>query len=93
MSDRDKTKESLDQLKYEVASELGIDTTMVQDGYWGNLSARQCGAVGGHMVRKMIAAAEEALIERVTADVHRAFQESVQLETQKLQENENLDKI
>lgn len=50
---------ALDQFKYEVARELGLN---VQQGdYWGNLSARQCGAVGGHMVRRMIRLAEEQL--------------------------------
>ncbi|MBO8127335.1 MAG: alpha/beta-type small acid-soluble spore protein [Firmicutes bacterium] len=75
----------LDQLKYEVANELGIDTSKIQDGYWGELSARECGAVGGHMVRKMIAAAEQALIDQVTADVRRSFRESFEQENKRLQ--------
>ncbi|NLY10331.1 MAG: alpha/beta-type small acid-soluble spore protein [Firmicutes bacterium] len=51
---------ALDQFKYEVASELGINSEY-QTGYWGNISSRECGAVGGHMVRRMIAAAEQSL--------------------------------
>ncbi|NLY54922.1 MAG: alpha/beta-type small acid-soluble spore protein [Firmicutes bacterium] len=78
----------LDQMKYEVADELGIDTSKIQDGYWGNLTARECGAVGGHMVRKMIAAAEAALIDQVTADVRRSFQQSFQAESEKLAQQE-----
>lgn len=54
---------ALDQFKYEVASELGINR-QYQTGYWGDISARECGAVGGHMVRRMIAAAEQALLEQ-----------------------------
>jgi hypothetical protein len=52
----------LDQFKYEVARELGIQG--VEDGYWGDLPSRQCGAVGGHMVRKMIEMAEQQLAGR-----------------------------
>ena len=49
----------LNQFKYEVAHELGLN---VHEGdYWGDLPARQCGAVGGHMVRRMIRMAEESL--------------------------------
>ena len=53
---------ALDQFKYEVARELGIQG--VEDGYWGDLPSRQCGAVGGHMVRKMIEMAEQQLAGR-----------------------------
>lgn len=53
---------ALDQFKYEVASELGLNVP--QDGYWGELPARQCGAVGGHMVKKMIQIAEQQLAGR-----------------------------
>lgn len=52
----------LDQFKYEVAQEIGINPP--QDGYWGDLPARQCGAVGGHMVRRMIEIAEQQLAGR-----------------------------
>ncbi|NLM69284.1 MAG: alpha/beta-type small acid-soluble spore protein [Firmicutes bacterium] len=52
--------QALDQFKYEVASELGINPEY-KSGYWGNISSRECGAVGGHMVRRMIAAAEQSL--------------------------------
>jgi small acid-soluble spore protein A (major alpha-type SASP) len=53
---------ALDQFKYEVAHELGLQG--VDDGYWGDLPARQCGAVGGHMVRKMIEIAEQQMAGR-----------------------------
>ncbi len=50
---------ALDRFKYEAAQELGLN---VQPGsYWGDLPARQCGAVGGHMVRKLIEVAEQHL--------------------------------
>lgn len=53
--------QAMEQFKYEVASELGINPEY-ESGYWGNISSRECGAVGGHMVRKMIAAAEHSLM-------------------------------
>ena len=44
-------KNALDNMKYEVARELGID---LKQGYNGNLSARDNGYVGVYMVKKMI---------------------------------------
>ncbi len=52
--------EALYNFKYEIASELGVGQE-IQGGYWGNVSSRDCGAVGGNMVRKMIAFAESQL--------------------------------
>lgn len=54
--------QALDQMKYETASELGVNPPA--DGYWGDLTARECGAVGGHMVRKMIQRAEQFLVNQ-----------------------------
>jgi len=51
--------QQLDQFKYEVASEIGVNPPA--NNYWGDLPARQCGAVGGQMVRRMIQIAEEQL--------------------------------
>lgn len=52
---------ALDQFKYEVAQELGIQVP--PDGYWGEIPSRYTGAVGGHMVRRMIAFAEQQLAQ------------------------------
>jgi hypothetical protein len=52
---------ALDQFKYETARELGI--SIPEDRYWGDIPSRDCGAVGGHMVRKMIEIAEEKLAQ------------------------------
>ncbi|HPT82594.1 MAG TPA: alpha/beta-type small acid-soluble spore protein [Limnochordia bacterium] len=52
--------QALNQFKYEVASELGINPEY-KTGYWGNITSRECGAVGGHMVRRLIALAEQQL--------------------------------
>ncbi len=45
----------LDQLKYEVANEQGIN---LKQGYNGDLTAKQNGTVGGYMVKKMIEQAQ-----------------------------------
>lgn len=71
-----KAYNALEQFKYEVASELGINNEY-QTGYWGNISSRECGAVGGHMVRRMIAAAEQSLIEQATSNVRNQFAQSL----------------
>ena len=42
---------ALDNLKYEVARELGVN---LKQGYNGDLSSRENGSVGGYMVKKLI---------------------------------------
>lgn len=54
--------QGLEQLKYEVAMELGIE--IPADGYYGYMATRDTGAIGGHMVRRMIQMAEETLTRR-----------------------------
>ncbi|HLV10177.1 MAG TPA: alpha/beta-type small acid-soluble spore protein [Halanaerobiales bacterium] len=51
--------QAMEKFKYEVAQELGIQVP--QSGYWGEMTTRDTGAVGGHMVRKMIEAYENSL--------------------------------
>ena len=51
---------ALDQFKQQVASELGIQN---YSGYLGDVPSRLNGAVGGHMVRRMIALAEQNLAQ------------------------------
>ena len=43
--------DALEEMKVEVARELGVN---LANGYNGNLSARENGQVGGQMVRRMI---------------------------------------
>ena len=54
-------KDSLNQFKYEVASEVGVN---LKDGYNGDLSSRDAGRIGGNMVRKMIQKAESQMLSR-----------------------------
>lgn len=43
-------KQGLSKFKNEVASEMGVPFTE----YNGNLSSKQCGSVGGEMVKRMV---------------------------------------
>lgn len=52
--------QAMEQFKWQVASELGIQNYR---GYLGDVPSRVNGAVGGHMVRRMIALAEQSLAE------------------------------
>ncbi|GAA0069855.1 alpha/beta-type small acid-soluble spore protein [Clostridium sardiniense] len=50
-------KQGLSNFKNEVAKELGVPFT----DYNGNLSSRQCGSVGGEMVKRMVEEYESTL--------------------------------
>ena len=43
-------KKGLEKFKTEVASEMGVPFT----DYNGDLSSKQCGSVGGEMVKRMV---------------------------------------
>jgi hypothetical protein len=51
--------QALEQLKYEVAQELGIQ--IPQDGYYGFMATRDTGAIGGHITRRLVQIAEQQL--------------------------------
>ena len=51
-------REALDNMKYEIARELGIN---LKQGYNGDLSARDNGYVGGYMVKRLIEQAERQM--------------------------------
>lgn len=55
-------RSALEQLKFETASELGIPNYTQQ--YKGDLPSRVNGSVGGYMVKKMIALAQQQLSGR-----------------------------
>ncbi len=50
---------ALDQMKYEVAQELGI--AIPQDGYQGNMTTKDNGSLGGNITRKLVQLAEQQL--------------------------------
>jgi small acid-soluble spore protein A (major alpha-type SASP) len=53
---------TLDNIKYEIASELSIPVHQGSEDYWGNITSKDCGKVGGTMVKRMIALAEKELL-------------------------------
>jgi len=57
---------ALYDFKYQIAQELGVGKE-IQGEYWGNVPSRDAGAVGGNMVRKMIAFAESQLTSNAAA--------------------------
>lgn len=50
---------AMEDFKWETARELGIQVP--DGGYMGDLPSRMNGAIGGNMVKKMIAAYENSL--------------------------------
>ena len=49
---------ALDNMKFEIARELGIN---FKQGYNGDLTSRENGYVGGYMVKRMIEQAEQQM--------------------------------
>ena len=52
--------QAMDKFKLEAAQELNISDEY-KSGYWGNMTSRECGSVGGQMVKKMIQQYEDQL--------------------------------
>ncbi len=53
-------RKALDDMKFEIAQELGVNL----NGYGGDLTARQNGAIGGSMTKKLIAQAQRQMANR-----------------------------
>ena len=53
-------KEGLNNMKYEVARELGVN---LKQGYNGDLTSRDAGSIGGMMVKKMIEQQERQMAQ------------------------------
>lgn len=51
-------KGALDRMKYEIASQVGVN---LKQGYNGDLAARDAGKVGGNITKKLIQMAESQL--------------------------------
>lgn len=49
---------ALDRMKYEIASEVGVN---LKEGYNGDITAREAGRVGGQMVKRLIEQAERSM--------------------------------
>ncbi len=53
----------LDNMKYEIASEFGIPVYQGSEDYWGEISSRDCGKVGGTMTKRLVSLAEKQLMQ------------------------------
>lgn len=51
--------QALEQMKLEAAQELGVQ--IPQDGYYGNVSTRDAGSLGGYITKKLVQIAEQQL--------------------------------
>ena len=51
-------KDALNNMKYEIARELGVNLKL---GYKGDLNPREAGYVGGYMVKRLIEHAEQQM--------------------------------
>jgi len=51
-------KEALNRFKMEAANEVGVK---LNQGYNGDLTAREAGSIGGQMVKKMIESNENGM--------------------------------
>ena len=49
---------ALENMKYEIAGELGIN---LKQGYNGDLPSRQAGYIGGYMTKRLVEQAERSM--------------------------------
>lgn len=55
---RNNQNQNLQNMKYEVANELGVN---LKQGYNGDLTSKEAGYVGGYMVKRMIEQVERQM--------------------------------
>ncbi|HHY48043.1 MAG TPA: alpha/beta-type small acid-soluble spore protein [Firmicutes bacterium] len=67
----------LNRFKYEIANQVGVDFNQY-GGYLGHLPSAVNGRIGGQMVRNMIAAAEQALVQQAMSGVKAGFTQALQ---------------
>ncbi|HHZ19394.1 MAG TPA: alpha/beta-type small acid-soluble spore protein [Firmicutes bacterium] len=79
---------AMDKFKWEIANELNIDLSPVQGGYWGYMTTRDTGSIGGHMVRRMIEAAEASLAQQAANQVSSAFRQTLATPSQQQQQQQ-----
>jgi hypothetical protein len=53
-----KNKEMLNNMKYEVAGQIGVN---LKQGYNGDITSKDAGHVGGQMVKRMIEQVERSM--------------------------------
>ncbi|MFD3156095.1 small, acid-soluble spore protein, alpha/beta type [Haloimpatiens sp. FM7330] len=52
----------LDNMKYEIAEDLNLGVHQGSEDYWGEVSSKNCGRVGGTMTKKLVKLAEQELV-------------------------------
>lgn len=52
------SNQQLQNMKYEIANELGVN---LKQGYNGELTSKEAGYVGGYMVKRMIEQVERSM--------------------------------
>ncbi|MCY6960380.1 alpha/beta-type small acid-soluble spore protein [Clostridium brassicae] len=52
----------LDKMKYEIAEELNLGVHEGSEDYWGEVSSKNCGKVGGTMLKRLVNLAEQELV-------------------------------
>jgi hypothetical protein len=52
---------ALDDMKYEIAAELGLPVHQGSEDYWGEITSRDAGRTGGEITRRLVAYAEQHL--------------------------------
>lgn len=52
------SNQQLQNMKYEIANELGVN---LKQGYNGDLTSKEAGYVGGYMVKRMIEQVERSM--------------------------------
>ncbi|MGN7358777.1 small, acid-soluble spore protein, alpha/beta type [Paenibacillus sp. SAF-054] len=55
-------KTALQQMKMEAAQELGVQ--IPQDGYYGNMTSRETGSLGGYITKRLVQMAEQSMSGR-----------------------------
>ena len=51
-------RQALNNMKYEIARELGVN---LKQGYNGDLTSREAGYIGGYMVKRLVEQAEHQM--------------------------------
>lgn len=52
---------AIDDMKYEIAAELGLSVHQGSEDYWGHIRSLDAGRVGGEITKRLVAFAEQSL--------------------------------
>jgi len=55
---------ALDDMKYEIAAELGLPVMQGSEDYWGEIMTRDAGRVGGEITRRLVSLAQMSLAQQ-----------------------------